>query len=314
MERDPKVTSYVMSCIRGRDTGIERKLRKALFDRGVRFSTCRNDVFGHPDIVIKGLRIAIFCDSEFWHGYHFEENKQRIHKNLDYWIPKIERNIARDQEVNETLKEQGYLVLRFWGKQIEKDLESVIAEIMEVVNRRREIISRMQSEKVLTTLAYVEKDGCYLMLYRNKKKNDLNQGKWVGVGGHVESGESAIACVKREIEEETGLEVKKYRYLGKVYFLNSCYPAETMYLFHIQEAIGEVKECNEGELRYIPISEVYDLPMWDGDRIFLPLIEKAKAPFELMLGYDGDELIDAIGPIYKPTPKKGKKKHGRKKR
>lgn len=312
MERDPKVVSYTMSRIRGRDTGIEIKLRKALREKGVSYQVCRSDVFGHPDIVIKSVRIAIFCDSEFWHGYRFEENKEKIHSNLDYWIPKIERNIERDKEVNETLARQGYLVLRYWGQQIEKHLDEVVDEIMQRIETRKEILSRKKPPFVRTTLVYIERNHAYLMLYRNKKKNDLNEGKWVGVGGHLEEGESPSACMKREVFEETGLTVTDYRYLGKIYFLNSKYPAEVMYFYHVTGVTGELKECNEGELRYVDIDEVYDLPMWDGDRIFMPLLQTNERAFEMSLGYDGDTLLDVIGPIY-PKKKKGSK-HGRKKR
>ena len=313
MKRDPKVISFTMSRIRGRDTGIEIKLRKALREKGVRYQVCRGDVFGHPDIVIKSVRIAIFCDSEFWHGYHFEENKSKIHSNLHYWIPKIERNIARDKEVNETLAKQGYLVLRYWGQQIEKDLDAVVDEIMAKIRVRQEILARKKSPFVRTTLVYIEQNHAYLMLYRNKKKNDLNEGKWVGVGGHLEDGESPVACMKREVFEETGLTVTSYRYLGKIYFLNSKYPAEVMYFYHVDEVTGQLIDCNEGVLRYIDIDEVYDLPMWDGDRIFMPLLQTHEPAFEMSLGYDGDKLLDVIGPVY-PAKKKGKKQHGRKKR
>ena len=311
MERDAEVVSYTMSRIRGKNTSIELKLRRALRELGVSYRVCCNDVFGHPDIVIKSLRIAIFCDSEFWHGYHFEENKKKLHKNLDYWIPKIERNIERDKEVNETLKEQGYLVLRFWGEEINKSLDAVVSKIMECVNRRKEILSRKQGPFELTTLIYIEQNHAYLMLHRNKEEHDINEGKWLGVGGHLEEGETPAQCLKREVKEETGLEVKKYRYLGKVYFLNSKYTAEIMYLYHVTEVEGTLIECDEGELRYIDIDQVYDLPMWDGDRMFLPLIQQDKGVFEMSLGYEGDELVDCIGPIYRKKKKKNGKRQKR---
>ena len=312
MERDPETISYTMSRIRGKNTGIELKLRHALTEKGIRYQVYRSDVFGHPDIVMKSLRIAIFCDSEFWHGYHFEENKDKIHSNLDYWIPKIQRNMERDKEVNETLRKQGYLVLRYWGEQINKHLDEVVDEILNHVNRRKQILARKEKNCELTTLVYIEQNHAYLMLHRVKEKNDINEGKWLGVGGHLEAGESPAQCMKREVFEETGLTVEAYRYVGKVYFLNSKYPAEVMYLYHVTAVSGEVKECDEGELRYIDIDKVYDLPMWDGDRLFLPLIEQDEGVFEMSIGYDGDELIDCIGPIY--SKKKEKKKHGRKKK
>lgn len=308
MARDPETISYTMSRIKGRDTGIELKLRRALHEKGIHYRVCVKDVFGHPDIVIEDCRITIFCDSEFWHGYHFEENKAKLHSNLDYWIPKIERNIARDKEVNEALKAEGYLVLRYWGFEINKELDRVLEEILDVIKRRKKILEAKTEKLIPTTLAYIEKEGKYLLIYRNKKPNDINEGKYLGVGGHVEVGESFVHAMKREILEETGLRVKKYFYHGKVYFLNNKYPPEVMYLFSVLEAEGELIECNEGELSYIPIEDVPSLPLWEGDRVFLPLL-KYHQRFDLILGYEGDNLIDVIGPIY---PKK-RKKHGRKK-
>ncbi len=120
-ERSKETISYVMSRIKGKNTGIEIALRKELYRMGVRYRNNTSYVYGHPDISIQKYKVAIFCDSEFWHGYHFDENKTKIHKNLDYWIPKIERNIARDKEVNQKLKEQGYYVIRFWGNEINTD-------------------------------------------------------------------------------------------------------------------------------------------------------------------------------------------------
>lgn len=135
-ERSEESISYTMSRIKGKNTGIEIKLRKALYESGVRYRCNSKYIFGHPDISMKGYKIAIFCDSEFWHGYHFEENKSKIHRHTDYWIPKIERNIARDEEVNRYLQEHGYIVLRFWGKEIEKDLEGCLKKIFAALESR----------------------------------------------------------------------------------------------------------------------------------------------------------------------------------
>lgn len=132
-ERDEATISYTMSRIKGKDTSIEIKLRKELTKLGYRYNKNCSDVFGHPDVVFKKYKVAIFCDSEFWHGYNFEENKKRLHKHIDYWIPKIERNIERDKEVNEKLRNEGYSVLRFWGNEINKELPSCIAKIEEVL-------------------------------------------------------------------------------------------------------------------------------------------------------------------------------------
>ena len=136
MKRDPAVVSFTMSHIKGRDTGIEMKLRKELYRRGFRYRANSKYIFGHPDISFKKYKVVVFCDSEFWHGYHFEENKTKIHSHTDYWIPKIERNISRDQEVNAHLLEEGYTVLRYWGFEIEKDLPRVADEIEDVLLKK----------------------------------------------------------------------------------------------------------------------------------------------------------------------------------
>lgn len=118
-----------MSRIKGKDTGLEMKLRKELHARGIRYRCNSKYIFGHPDISMKGYKVAIFCDSEFWHGYNFEVNKEKIHKNTAYWIPKIERNIERDKEVNAYLYEHGYIVIRFWGNEINKDPKGCVDKI-----------------------------------------------------------------------------------------------------------------------------------------------------------------------------------------
>ncbi len=310
--RDPKVISYTMSRIRGKDTGIELILRHALSEAGVRYRLYSSKVFGHPDICIEKLKIAIFCDSEFWHGYHFEENKSKIHSNLSYWIPKIERNIARDHEVNATLKRQGYLVLRYWGKEIENDLERVLAEILTKIKEREALLAWQSQIKIKTTLAYIENEGKYLLLHRTKKKNDLNEGKWIGVGGKIEEGESMVHAFEREIKEETGLDVLNYSYLGKIDFLNDLYPPERMFLFKVTSFSGELSECDEGELAWVEKEKMMNLPLWEGDKAFLPLLEESHPhPFSLILEYHGGALYATHGPFY---PKEGKRKKARKKK
>lgn len=111
-----------MQAIRGKDTSIELKLRKELWNRGLRYRKNSKNVYGHPDIVFLHKKIAVFCDSEFWHGYDWEHRKNSIQTNREYWIPKIERNIQRDAEVNMKLKAEGWSVLRFWGKDIQKNV------------------------------------------------------------------------------------------------------------------------------------------------------------------------------------------------
>jgi len=110
-----------MQAIRCKDTSIELILRKELWSRGIRYRKNCKDVPGKPDLVFKGKKVAVFCDSEFWHGYDWNNQKDRIGTRREYWIPKIERNIQRDREVNAELETLGFTVLRFWGKEIKKD-------------------------------------------------------------------------------------------------------------------------------------------------------------------------------------------------
>lgn len=135
-QRSEATISYTMSRIRGKDTSIEVKLRKELYKRGYRYRANSKYIFGHPDISFKKYKVAIFCDSEFWHGKNFEVNKTKLHSNLDYWIPKIERNIARDEEVNAHLKAEGYAVIRFWGEEINKNLFGCVDKIEEELAKR----------------------------------------------------------------------------------------------------------------------------------------------------------------------------------
>ena len=135
-ERSEETISYTMSRIKGKNTGIEIKLRKALYESGVRYRCNSKYIFGHPDISMKGYKIAIFCDSEFWHGYDWENQKDRIGTRREYWLSKIERNMERDREVNESLQDLGYLVLRFWGKSILKNPSGCADEIESVLNQR----------------------------------------------------------------------------------------------------------------------------------------------------------------------------------
>ena len=122
MRRDEKTVSYNMSRIKCKDTAIEVMLRQELWHRGLRYRKNVKSVFGKPDIAFIGKRIAVFCDSEFWHGHDWQHRKNDFKKNQSFWIPKIERNIQRDNEVNEHLRAKGWLVLRYWGKDIKKNL------------------------------------------------------------------------------------------------------------------------------------------------------------------------------------------------
>lgn len=118
-----------MQAIRSKDTKIEIMLRNELWRRGLRYQKNRKELPGCPDIVFKGKRVAVFCDSEFWHGYDWKNQKDRIKSNRDFWIPKIERNIDRDAEVNTMLHKIGYIVIRFWSDEIKKDVVACADQI-----------------------------------------------------------------------------------------------------------------------------------------------------------------------------------------
>ena len=145
-----------------------------------------------------------------------------------------------------------------------------------------------------TTLCYLERGDEYLMLHRTKKKNDENHDKWIGVGGKFEANESPEDCMRREILEETGLTVTRYRYRGIVTFVSDLYETEYMHLFTVTDWTGEARECDEGELAWIKKQKLFDLTLWQGDRIFLDLLQKDVPFFSLKLTYQGDELIEAI--------------------
>ena len=113
-----------MQAVKNKDSEIELLLRRELWSRGIRYQKNSNKVFGHPDTVFIGKKIAVFCASEFWHGYNWETKKEEIKSHRDFWIPKIEKNIQRDIEVNQKLQSEGWLVIRFWGKEIKKDVSA----------------------------------------------------------------------------------------------------------------------------------------------------------------------------------------------
>ena len=110
-----------MQAVKNKDSQIELLLRKELWNRGIRYRKNSTKIFGKPDIVFIGKKIAVFCDSEFWHGYNWEERKKDFKSHQEFWIPKIERNIERDKEVNVKLESEGWIVLRFWGNEIKKN-------------------------------------------------------------------------------------------------------------------------------------------------------------------------------------------------
>ncbi len=144
MKRSPELNHKIMSAIRGKETGIEVRLRKALYAKGLRYRKNSKYIFGHPDVSMKGLKIAIFCDSEFWHGKNFAENEAKLTTNREYWVKKIKRNIERDKEVNARLRGEGYTVLRFWGEEIEKHLDDCVDKIVAAVEQNK---TRLLEEK-----------------------------------------------------------------------------------------------------------------------------------------------------------------------
>ena len=144
-----------------------------------------------------------------------------------------------------------------------------------------------------TTLCYIEKNDCYLMLYRNKKKVDINKGKWIGVGGHFEDGEDADTCLLREVFEETGLTLLEYKLRGEIVFHIDDLK-EICYVYTATNFKGEIKECDEGVLKWIPKKEVLNLPLWEADPLFLEKLMKDEKFFKLILVYKNDKLISVM--------------------
>ena len=146
-----------------------------------------------------------------------------------------------------------------------------------------------------TTLCYIQNDkGQTLLLHRVKKENDLNKDKWIGVGGGFEDQESPEDCLLREVYEETGLTLTSYRYRGIVTFVSDQFPvAEYMHLFTADEFTGDILDCDEGELEWIKIGDLLQLPMWEGDKIFLDLLQTEEPFFSLKLVYEGEKLCEA---------------------
>ena len=125
-----------MQAVKNKNTKIEVLLRKELWSRGLRYQKNSKKVFGKPDIVFIGKKVAVFCDSEFFHGYDWKNKQKEIKSNRDFWIPKIERNMQRDIEVTEKLTSDGWTVLRFWGNDIKKNLHSCADQIERVVKSK----------------------------------------------------------------------------------------------------------------------------------------------------------------------------------
>ncbi len=154
-------------------------------------------------------------------------------------------------------------------------------------------VKRMERRVSMSTLCYIEKDGCYLMLHRVVKKNDINKDKWIGVGGHFEAGESPEECVIREVKEETGYTLTSYRYRGLVTFVSGDTEVEYMSLFTADGFEGVPIACDEGVLEWVPMENVYELNLWEGDKIFFRLLEEEIPFFSLKLVYDVTGKLEA---------------------
>lgn len=145
-----------------------------------------------------------------------------------------------------------------------------------------------------TTLCYIEKENKYLMLHRTKKENDLNEGKWIGVGGKFEKDETPEECLLREVKEETGLVLTKYRLRAVITFISNKWQTEYMYLFTANEFTGELIQCDEGELEWVDKDDILKLNIWEGDRIFLKKMIEEDHFFTLKVVYEGDKLVESV--------------------
>jgi len=153
----------------------------------------------------------------------------------------------------------------------------------------------LPEKSVLTTLCYMEQDGKYLMMHRMKKVNDINEGKWIGIGGHFEAGESPEECLLLEVREETGLTLISWRFRGIITFTSDDHLTEYMCLYTADDFEGTLqKDCREGELCWVPKEEVLTLKLWEGDKIFLKLLAGEAPFFSLKLSYHQDRLTECI--------------------
>lgn len=128
-----------MQAVKNKDSKIELLLRNELWKRGLRYRKNVKNIFGHPDIAFIGKKVAVFVDSEFWHGFDWENKKNEIKSRQEFWIPKIEKNIERDLEVNTRLKEDGWIVLRFWGQDIKKETNACVSDVISILEGKNEI-------------------------------------------------------------------------------------------------------------------------------------------------------------------------------
>ena len=149
----------------------------------------------------------------------------------------------------------------------------------------------MRPQTSLSTLCYLEREGSWLMLHRTVKKDDINKDKWIGVGGHFEEDESPEECVLREEKEETGYTLTSWRFRGIVTFVSGNGITEYMHLFTADGFTGEQTACDEGQLEWVPVSEIGTLNIWEGDKIFLRLLAEDAPFFSLKLVYDGQDVL-----------------------
>lgn len=144
----------------------------------------------------------------------------------------------------------------------------------------------------LTTLCYIEQDNKYLMLHRIKKENDLNHDKWIGVGGKFEPDETPEECLLREVKEETGLTLLKYRMRGILTFISNEWETEYIHLYTATEFEGTLTDCDEGELVWVSKNEIENLHLWEGDKLFLQPLAESEEFFSMKLKYEGDTLVE----------------------
>lgn len=145
-----------------------------------------------------------------------------------------------------------------------------------------------------SAICYINNGDKYLMLHRVKKKNDINEGKWIGVGGKFEKDESPEECIIRETKEETGLDLKRVVLRGIVTYVNPDWETEYMYVFTSDDFSGELIECNEGDLEWIDKKDLFKYNMWEGDKVFLKILLETNKFFSAKFIYDGDELLETI--------------------
>lgn len=152
----------------------------------------------------------------------------------------------------------------------------------------------MGERSKLTTLCYIEKGDSYLMFHRVSKKHDVNKDKWIGIGGHFEENESPEECLLREAKEETGLTLTSWKFRGIVTFISEGWNTEYMCLYTADGYEGEIIPCNEGVLEWIRKEDLLKLNLWEGDKIFLKLLQENAPFFSLKLAYKGDVLTEAV--------------------